>query len=131
MGQTCHLQRRWCCLELLLRSVTGRSTPLSPDEISRLAAPGARSNDVDGMRDVAKPVVGGKLGDPPLDFRPLDFDGSSTLPAYQVVVMVLALAEAIARLAVVTAHHVDDAGLRQRSKLVVHGGESDILAAVP
>lgn len=94
------------------------------------AAPGARPNNVDGMRDVAKPVVGGKLGNPALDFRPFDFDGSSTLPAHHVVVVVLALTEAIASLAVVTAHHVHDARLRQRSKLVIDGGESDILAAV-
>jgi hypothetical protein len=67
------------------------------------------------MRDIVKAIVGGKLGNPALDFRPFDFDRPSTLPAHQVVVVMLDFAQTIARLAVVTAHHIKDTCLRQRS----------------
>ena len=71
-------------------------------------------------------MAGRDPGRPAFDLWSLDLDGPPAVPAYQVVVVVLGIAAAVASLAVVTSEGVDVTGVGQEP--VVDSREPDVLA---
>ena len=82
------------------------------------------------MGDVRETVACGDLRRPPLGFLAPDLNGAPALAADVVVVMAGAAA-AVAGLSVLGAQDVDLAAASQGAKLVVDGGEPDVLATGP
>jgi len=75
-------------------------------------------------------VFGGDVGRPLLDLAVADLDGRPAAAADQVVVMMIG-ATAIHRLAGVVAQRVEQARGGHRLQRPVHGGQPDVLAALP
>src|SRR5690606_16333437 len=90
----------------------------------------AGAEDLQGVRDVLEPVLGGDPLGPPLDGGPLDLDGTTAVAADQVVV-VPGAAHPVDGLTLVGAQDVDLAGLGERLEGPVDGGEPDVLTGLP
>src|SRR5690606_23473332 len=90
---------------------TGACRRCSP---GRGAARPARPEQLEGVRDVREAVLGGDRIGPALDVGAVDLDRGATLAAHEVVVVRLALAPAVERLAVCREEHVDVARVRER-----------------
>ena len=80
------------------------------------------------MGDVDKAVFLASFGGPAFDLWSFDFDGGTAVAAYQVVVVFVTGAAAVAGFAVIASQCVELAGVGERSQLVVDGGEGDVLA---
>jgi hypothetical protein len=83
------------------------------------------------MRHVDESVSVGDAGGPPLDFGALDFFGAAATAAYQMVMVVLAVAAPVQGLTVVGSQGVQFPGFGECAELVVDGGQPDVLASRP
>jgi len=95
--------------------------------VSRRAVRAGAEN-FEGVGDVDEPMVAARSSGPPFDFGSFDFDGDPALTTYEVVVMLVAGAAAVAGFAVVTSEGVELARFGEGPYLVVDGGEGDVLA---
>jgi hypothetical protein len=73
-------------------------------------------------------VPAGDAGGPPLDFGALDFNRSSTVPADEVVMVVIPGAATVSGFAIVASESIELASFGEDAELVVDGGQGDVLA---
>lgn len=80
------------------------------------------------MGDIDETVLGGRTAGPSFDFGPFYFDGPPTPPTYEVVVMIAGGAAPVEGLAIISPEGVELTVLGEGAKLVIDGGEPDVLA---
>src|SRR5690242_19562413 len=92
---------------------------------SAAATFGAPAEDLQGVRDVGEPVLGGLLLRPALHGRTLDLDRAPARPADQMVMVLAAAAAPVQLLAVGQPHLVDLADLGEDLQRAVDRGQTD------
>src|SRR5262245_62056384 len=119
----------WAWCEISVSGGGGLRGGCGPSgEVRRGGAVGAGAENFDGVGDVDEAVFAARSGGPAFDSKSFHLDGGAAPAAYQVVVVFVGSAAAVADLAVLTSQGIKLAGFGEGPHLVVHSGEGDVFA---